>query len=157
MKRKLIIIAVAVVVTGSVIALPNNDKEQLNLMTQEETSVPSPEQQHSQQEPLDEAQVVQDTTGEQNTTTEPTVQPQEQAEPQPEPEPFDAQLYAQGELQKLSNQGYSVNVRCFNDLMTQAHNWNMTKAEVDQAVSKVTKQYSSTCAAYATFKQTGVY
>jgi hypothetical protein len=153
MNKKLIIstILVGMLSIGGVAAMTDNDN-QVQPSAQEQTNITTT----STIEPIaaeESVAVASENTAEPTTTT----QESPVAANEPVSEPFDAQLYAQTKLDERAKQGFAVNATCFNKLMYEAHAWNLTQDEVDTAINKVFTQYSSSCAAYYTFQQTGSY
>lgn len=106
------------------------------------------------QEPVATPQAVTTTQQVSQVTNEPAEPPV--AEPVPDVEPFDAKEYATTLLQDRASMGYGVNSGCYYDLISEAHGWNLSKAEVDQVASKIFT-YSSTCTAYAQYVTKGSY
>lgn len=71
---------------------------------------------------------------------------------------IDVKQYAKDKFDQMAAQGIpGMQWNCFNNLIQDQLQWNLSTAAVDQSIEKIRGQYSSTCAAYASYKETGSY
>lgn len=153
-KRLLLLAAVISVSVGSIGSALINNEPAKNNQVETSASVASESSLNAETEiqPTESTKVTEAQVTETNQASTPAP-----SQSEPIAEPFDAQLYAQAELEVKSKQGFSVNADCFNKLVVESTTWNITQSEVDNIITKVFGQYPSTCAAYNQYKMTGSF
>jgi hypothetical protein len=101
-------------------------------------------------------------SGERVVVETPVLPPQVEIKPQPTkvveeaPEPVDIKTYARNLLEYRTGRNQEHFWVCFDDLMQQAHEWDLSEADIDKIVDRMTV-FTSTCSALGLYKQAGTY